>query len=225
VLGDLARLESEAATAHRDGCLAASGDLTALLASLHAAETCHLDLLVGAGLVGPGAIPTAAPPATAVQVSAPATTAAATDNGGGLAAMLAVEHAAVYAAATAGGALAPLGEVGAAAREFARGSYEAHRQRRDELTATIVAAGGEAPAAMPAYLLPIAPTDPTNALALLADVEDRCAAATHDAIAGLAVGPRSAAVTSLAGAAVRAQRIRLAVGLAPQTATRPVPGA
>lgn len=49
VLGDLARRESVAATGHRDGCLAADGDLAALMASLHAAETCHVDLLVGIG--------------------------------------------------------------------------------------------------------------------------------------------------------------------------------
>lgn len=53
VLGDLARLESMAATGHRDGCLAAGGDLAALLASLHAAETCHVDLLAGIGAPTP----------------------------------------------------------------------------------------------------------------------------------------------------------------------------
>ena len=139
--------------------------------------------------------------------------------------MLAVEHAAVYASTTAGGMLAPLGEASAAARQFARESYQAHRERRDALTATIAAADGTAPAAYPAYQLPITPSDPTSALALLADVEDRCAAAAHDAIAALGDDRRSAALTSLTEAARRAQRIRLAVGLAPEAATRPLPGA
>nr|MDT0663615.1 DUF4439 domain-containing protein [Micromonospora sp. DSM 115978] len=113
----------------------------------------------------------------------------------------------------------------AAAREIARGSDADHRRPRAERTATLAAADGEAPAACPADRLPIAPTDPTSALALLADVEDRCAAAAHDAIAALAGEQRSATLAGLAAAAVRAQRIRLAVGLGPDDASRSLPGA
>ena len=60
VLDDLARREAAAADSHRDGCQAASGALASLLASLRAAETCHVDLLVSASAAAP---PTSAGPA------------------------------------------------------------------------------------------------------------------------------------------------------------------
>jgi hypothetical protein len=138
--------------------------------------------------------------------------------------MLAVEHAAVYACATAGGALAPSGAAGATARGLARSAYEAHRKLRDTLTASILSAGGEPLPARAAYALPTEPTGAASALGLLADVEDRAAAAAFDAVAALGTTHRQLAVDALAGAAVRAQRARLAAGLPPEQAGRALPG-
>jgi hypothetical protein len=44
-LAELARLERAAAQTHRAGCLTSAGALATLLASVHAAETAHADLL------------------------------------------------------------------------------------------------------------------------------------------------------------------------------------
>jgi hypothetical protein len=141
-----------------------------------------------------------------------------------MAAMAAVEHAAVYACATAGGALAPAGGAGAPARRLAHEAYEAHRRLRDSLVEAILAAGGRPPAARAAYALPTRPVDPASALGLLADVEDRAAAAAYDAVAALDSAHRRLAVDALAGAAVRAQRARLAAGLPPERAGPALPG-
>lgn len=53
-LTELAVAEQEAAAGHRAGCLAATTALAPLLASLYAAETCHVDLL-GLVAAAPGA--------------------------------------------------------------------------------------------------------------------------------------------------------------------------
>jgi hypothetical protein len=55
-LAQLAQLEHTTAAAHRAGCLAATGGLATLLASLHAAETAHADLLGMLGAPGGTAI-------------------------------------------------------------------------------------------------------------------------------------------------------------------------
>jgi hypothetical protein len=142
----------------------------------------------------------------------------------GLSAMAAVEHAAVYACATAGGALASAGGSGAAVRRLAHDAYEAHRRLRDSLIGAILAAGGRPPAARAAYALPTRPVDPASALGLLADVEDRAAAVAYDAVAALGTAHRQLAVDALAGAAVRAQRARLAAGAPPERAGPALPG-
>ncbi|OHV49978.1 hypothetical protein [Pseudofrankia sp. BMG5.37] len=51
-LAELATSERAAADEHRAGCLAATGGLAPLLASLRAAESCHADLLSLAGSAG-----------------------------------------------------------------------------------------------------------------------------------------------------------------------------
>ncbi|WP_250292399.1 DUF4439 domain-containing protein, partial [Frankia sp. CiP1_Cm_nod1] len=71
-----------------------------------------------------------------------------------LSGLLAVQHAAVYAAAAAGGALAPLRPVSDPARLLAQSAYGAHRELRDRLVAEILGRGGSPPAAEPAYQLP-----------------------------------------------------------------------
>ncbi|MCK9897752.1 ferritin-like domain-containing protein [Frankia sp. AgB32] len=133
-------------------------------------------------------------------------------------------HAAIYVAATAGGALAPLGAPAAVARQLAYGAWIAHQRLRDDLITAIEARGASAPPALPAYRIPAAPITVTTALQLLAQVEDTCAAAAHDATAVLTADTRRLAVDALGGMAIRAQRARLAAGLPPATATRALPG-
>ncbi|CAJ64398.1 MULTISPECIES: DUF4439 domain-containing protein [Frankia] len=139
--------------------------------------------------------------------------------------MLTATHAAIYAAATAGGALAPLGPPAAGARELARLSWVAHQALRDDLIAAIGTRGGQPAPALPAYRIPTTPVSVAASLTLLAQIEDACAAAAHDATAVLVADARALAVDALGGTAVRAQRARLAAGLPPATATRALPGA
>jgi hypothetical protein len=141
-----------------------------------------------------------------------------------LSGLLAVEHAAVYATASAGGALAPLGRPAAAARALAFEAYTAHRELRDELTALILGAGGDPPAALPAYALPARPDTVGGALALLAEVDDRTAAACYDSVEAVPGTTRQLVIATLTQAAVRAQRVRLAAGSAPAAAMRALPG-
>ncbi len=138
--------------------------------------------------------------------------------------ILAVEHAAVYACAAAGGAMAPLGSVATATRNLAQTAYNAHRELRDQLVAAIADRRGSVPAAQPAYQLPVAPTEPNRALLLLAEVEDHAAAAAYDALGDLAGRTRALVVDALAGMAVRGQQARIAAGQPPDQATRALPG-
>ncbi|CAO5148704.1 DUF4439 domain-containing protein [Frankia sp. AiPs1] len=139
--------------------------------------------------------------------------------------MLAASHAAIFATAAAGGALAPLGQPAAGQRQQARDSWLAHLRLRDELTAMIQARGGTPAPALAAYRLPTRPVDVPTALRLLAQIEDVCAAVAHDATASLGADTRAVAVDGLAGMALRAQRARLATGAPPATASRALPGA
>jgi hypothetical protein len=231
VLAGLLLGESRAATAHRAGCLAATGEVAALLASLCAAETAHADLRrrpgTGTG-PGPGQVtsvrraPGEAPDAPAPQTVP--TEAIWAEGMAALAAMLSGAHAAVFACAAAGGALAPSGEAGAVARALARDAYDAHRALRDSLTETIVSAGGKPPQARAAYALPTRPVDLGSALGLLSDIEDRTATLAYGAVPVLGTQHRGLAVDALAGAAVRAQRERLAAGVPPEGAGRALPG-
>jgi len=141
-----------------------------------------------------------------------------------LSALLAVEHAAVYGAASAGGALAPLGAAGRDARGLAATAYTAHRQLRDALIAVLLGADARPPAAQPAYTLPVSPASVPAALTLLAELDDRTAASAYDAV-GAVTGPaRELVVDALAQAALRAQRARLTGGVAPATAVKELPG-
>ncbi|WP_175648314.1 DUF4439 domain-containing protein [Protofrankia sp. BMG5.30] len=138
--------------------------------------------------------------------------------------LLAVQHAAVYACAAAGGALAPLRPASDPTRLLAQTAYSAHRELRDRLVAEVLGRGGSPPAAQPAYQLPVPPSGLTGALELLAAVEDRCAAAAYDALDALAGDLRALVVDALAGTAVRGQQARLAAGQPVERATRALPG-
>ncbi|MBL7497050.1 DUF4439 domain-containing protein [Frankia sp. CNm7] len=141
-----------------------------------------------------------------------------------LSALLAVEHAAMYGASSAGGALAPLGAPARDARGLALAAYAAHRELRDRLTELILDAGGEPPAALPAYTLPVRPVDVQSALTLLAELDDRTAAAAYDAV-GAVTGPaRELVVDALGQAALRALRARLTAGANPVTVLPALPG-
>lgn len=85
-------------------------------------------------------------------------------------AVLAGEHAAVYAYGVVGGRL------GGAEQTAARTSLATHRQRRDAMAAIVTAAGGTPVAAQAAYPLPFAVRNRSDALRLAALVEDRLAA-------------------------------------------------
>ncbi|MDT3443815.1 MULTISPECIES: DUF4439 domain-containing protein [unclassified Pseudofrankia] len=141
-----------------------------------------------------------------------------------LSALVAVEHAAVYGAASAGGALAPLGASARDARGLATAAFTAHRQLRDALTALLLDAGAKPPAAQPAYTLPVSPASVGAALTLLAELDDRTAASSYDAV-GLVTGKaRELIVDALAQAALRAQRARLTADVSPGTAVKALPG-
>jgi hypothetical protein len=141
-----------------------------------------------------------------------------------LSALLAAEHAAVYGTSAAGGALAPLGQPAKAARALAYAAYTAHRELRDELTGLILGAGGQPPAALPAYTLPVAPGTVPGALSLLAQLDDRTAAAAYAAVGAVTGTARELVVDALSQAAIRAQRTRLTAGIPPTTAMQPLPG-
>ncbi|WP_232425306.1 DUF4439 domain-containing protein [Pseudofrankia inefficax] len=141
-----------------------------------------------------------------------------------LSALLAVEHGAVYGTSAAGGALAPLGAPAGDARTLAFAAYAAHRQLRDQLTGLLLAAGAQPPAALPAYTLPVSPTTVPAALSLLAQLDDRTAAAAYDAVATVGGPTRELVVDALTQAAVRAQRARLTAGKNPASAVQAFPG-
>ncbi|WP_322761346.1 DUF4439 domain-containing protein [Frankia sp. Cr2] len=139
--------------------------------------------------------------------------------------LLAMEHAAVYVAAAAGGELAALRPVAESARVLAQNAFTAHRELRDRLVAEILDRGGTAPPAQAAYRLPAVSTDLAGVLLLLADIEDRCSAAAYDAIGDLTGNGRALVTDALAGMAVRGQQARIAAGQPAGQAARALPGA
>ena len=164
----------------------------------------------------PAPVTSAAPDGTGIVLTADALTA--------LTALLAVEHAAVYATAAAGGALAPVGTSADAGRRLAAAAYTAHRELRDELTALILGAGAQPPAALPAYTLPVSPDTVPGALTLLAELDDRTAAAAFAGVGAVAGPTRALLVDALTQAAIRAQRARLTDRLPVTAAMQPLPG-
>jgi hypothetical protein len=131
-------------------------------------------------------------------------------------ALLAAEHATIYAYGVLGARLPePL-------RPAALAAYDAHRAHRDALTTALRAAGAEAPAAQGAYDVTV--VDAAAATALAVQVEEGLALRWRDLV-GATVDPgvRSEGVAGLTGSAVRAAQWRSAQGVRP--ASVPFPGA
>jgi hypothetical protein len=134
-----------------------------------------------------------------------------------LRAALAAEHAAIFGYGVVGAHL------GDDARNTAGQAEAEHRDRRDEVSLRIEAAGGELVAAEPAYALPFEVTDAASAMRLAAALEEGAAGAWREALGGTADEERRLALESLIACAVMATRWREAAGATPLTL--PFPGA
>ena len=141
---------------------------------------------------------------------------AARDEAGELRRLLETEHAAVFGYGPVGG------RVTDAALDLARKCEDVHRARRDTLTGLVQRAGGEAPAAAPAYDLPFEVPDPPAALRLGVALEEGVARAYRAALeVPLTPGVRHLCLAALQDAAVRATRWRLLAGITPPTVPFP----
>ncbi|WP_198955518.1 DUF4439 domain-containing protein [Frankia sp. CcI49] len=141
-----------------------------------------------------------------------------------LSSMLASAHAAVYAAAAAGGVLAPLGDAARPARDLARTALDDHRALRDSLVAMLRTRGATPPPALAAYQLPVEPAGIAGSLDLLARIEDQSAVSALAAVDVLTGADREMAVDTLVAMTLRGQRARLAAGVAPASVTAAFPG-
>jgi hypothetical protein len=93
------------------------------------------------------------------------------------------------------------------------------------LAALIASSGGTAPEPLPAYQLPSTPHDAASALRLIGRLEDDVAVACHTALVRAATGQvRDLAAGTLADAAGRGARARLAAGDPPATVLAALPG-
>jgi hypothetical protein len=128
---------------------------------------------------------------------------------------LAAEHAAIYGYGVVGAHLS--GDEQATARQ----AEAVHRDRRDDVSLRIQAAGGQLTAAEPAYALPFQVTDAASAMRLAAALEDGAAGAWRTALAGTDGTDRQLAVDALTACAVMATRWRKAAGITPVTVTFP----
>jgi hypothetical protein len=106
-------------------------------------------------------------------------TATTADTVTALQAALAAEHAAVYGYGVLGARLR------GGQRQAARDMWDAHRARRDRLSALITAQNAEPVAASAAYRLPVRPTTAASAARLAAALEDHVLAA-YLGLAGVA---------------------------------------
>lgn len=133
-----------------------------------------------------------------------------------LAAALAAEEAAIYA-------YAPIGvRLTAGERADARAAEAAHRNRRDSLIVRLAQLSASAAPTPAGYTLPFPVTDRAGALRLAVHVESGVAAAWRAALPVTENGDRSAALSALTDAAVRATRWRRRAGVTPVTV--PFPG-
>lgn len=216
----LVRAETAAAQEALDDVRVVTPGLAALLARIAAARATHADLLAArTGLRIPAALRTssAAPPTPTPPSPAPLPGAApalpsptqspsgvgATANGlsdaarDALAALIAGEHAAVYAYGVVVALVPPR------ARDRAREAWSWHMARRDVLEERLLAAGVQPPAAAPAYDLGTAPSA-AAAAALAATVEDRLATLGARTVAATSGPDRSDAAEALVAGARRA---------------------
>jgi len=117
-----------------------------------------------------------------------------------LQAMLAGEHAAVYAYGVLGGRLLTV----PAMQLLASDGYLQHRARRDDVVAMVRTAGAEPVAAEVGYGLPGPVNDAVQARALARQVEDRCSVLYADVVAASTGDVRRYAIAALVDAATRA---------------------
>ena len=132
--------------------------------------------------------------------------------------LLAVEHLAVYGYGLVGARLT------GPALLLARECEQTHRARRDVLALRLTDRSASPVPAAAAYDLPGGGDvpDAAAALGLAAQIEDQVAGAQAAAAAGSSDAEvRTAAVTTVADAAVRAARWRLAAGISPATVAFP----
>lgn len=113
---------------------------------------------------------------------------------------LAAEHAAVFVYGALGGRTSRSATPDLFASVVR--AYDAHRARRDRLTATIVDLGGDPVAAEPAYELPRLDT-PAQVTAAALDVERACAATYAYLVENTEAEQRRSAIGALNEAAVR----------------------
>ncbi len=117
-----------------------------------------------------------------------------------LQAMLAGEHAAVYAYGVLGGRL----QTAPAMQLLAREGYLQHRNRRDDVITMVRTAGAEPVAAEVGYGLPVPVDDAVQARTLARHVEDRCSVLYADVVAAATGNMREYAIAALIDAATRA---------------------
>jgi hypothetical protein len=117
---------------------------------------------------------------------------------GGLQAVLAAEHAAVYGYGMVGAVL------GGAEQAAARADWVTHQESRDSVTALLVKLGATPVAASPAYELPFAVADAASARKLAAALEDGVTRAYLGLVAVSDPALRSFAAQSMQPAASRA---------------------
>ncbi|MHB8339680.1 MAG: DUF4439 domain-containing protein [Mycobacteriales bacterium] len=141
-----------------------------------------------------------------------------------LSALLDLENSVIYGVDAAGGVLAASG-ASAELLTLAEQADESHRLRRDALTADLLARRATAPAALPAYAIPVPLGSVATALALLVELESRCTTAYRQAMLSLTGSKlRGFAVDALTDSAVRATRLQLLAGRSPATASTAFPG-
>jgi Domain of unknown function (DUF4439) len=134
-----------------------------------------------------------------------------------LAVALAAEEAAIYAYGPIGVRLTRAGE-----RTEARAAEAAHRDRRDELVSRLAQVWASVAPAPAGYELPFPVTDRASALKLAIQVEDGVAQAWRVVLPVTWESDRSAALSAMTDAAVRATRWRRLAGVTP--VTLPFPG-
>jgi len=174
----------------RDAVDAESGELARLLGSIAASHAQHVELLGRRETKQTVAVP---PEPNAASIDSQPVAEA-------MNASLAGEHAAIYAYGVIGGRL----DLDSPPVEAATDAVEAHRARRDGVTALIEAGGGAPVAAEPGYLLPAEVVDVAAARTTAQEVEDRCGV-LYAALAATATGDlRAYAVDALIDSATRA---------------------
>jgi hypothetical protein len=116
-------------------------------------------------------------------------------------ATLAGEHAAVYAYGVVGGRVSTSAQATLAAR--VQDAYVLHRERRDQLTAMVRAAGEEPVAAEVSYELPNPAVTPSQLRRVALELEQRSAAVYADMVGSTFGANRQWALDALEDASVR----------------------